>query len=312
MQRRGVLGMALIRKTAMTSVKNWLAAVAVALMAMVGSVHAAETVTYYYTSPQGTVLATADAAGNVLSMADYRPYGVQVLGTPEAGPGYTGHVNDPESGLVYMQARYYESSSGRFLSIDPAGYVIGDAFSSNRYAYAKNNPIKNIDPDGRTVTCGASSCVIDSHSLLELVVDYATVGAIYTERLVHNAVNPSPAGPMLQDQADEGSREAPIISDRPIGSDGKQGSTGGVGTGKRFKPESDAVKEGKEGIPCVYCGVATTNTRGKPNSRERDHIDPKSRGGNNTPENERDSCRTCNRQKGSRNPDEWQPQPAAD
>lgn len=38
---------------------------------------------------------------------------------------------------------------------------------------------------------------------------------------------------------------------------------------------------------------------------ERDHIDPGSRGGNNTSENERDSCRTCNREKGARNPDEW-------
>ncbi|KOR42812.1 hypothetical protein ADT25_13695 [Xanthomonas oryzae] len=65
-------------------------------------------------------------------------------------------------------------------------------------------------------------------------------------------------------------------------------------------------KAGKEGIPCAYCGTPTTNKPGQPNSRERDHIDPKSRGGNNSQENERDSCRTCNREKGSRNPDEWE------
>lgn len=110
---------------------------------------AAETVTYYYTSPQGTVLATADAVGAVLSTADYRPYGAQALGSPAPGPGYTGHVNDPDSGLVYMQQRYYDPSVGRFLSVDPVEPEQADVFSFNRFVYAKSNPIANVDPDGR-------------------------------------------------------------------------------------------------------------------------------------------------------------------
>lgn len=126
----------------MTSVKKWHGAAAVGLLAMIGSVHAAETVTYYYTSPQGTVLATADAAGNVLSTADYRPYGSQVLGTPEVGPGYTGHVNDPDSALIYMQARYYDPEMARFLSADPIPNM------GSRYAYADNNPTAYTDPSG--------------------------------------------------------------------------------------------------------------------------------------------------------------------
>ncbi|TCV93167.1 RHS repeat-associated protein [Luteibacter rhizovicinus] len=81
--------------------------------ALVGqSAFAAETVTYYYTSPQGTVLATTNAAGSAVSTSDYRPYGSQALGVSEAGPGYTGHVNDPDSGLTYMQARYYDPVTG--------------------------------------------------------------------------------------------------------------------------------------------------------------------------------------------------------
>lgn len=139
----------------MTSLKNWLGAVAVALLAMVGSVHAAETVTYYYTSPQGTVLATADAAGNVLSTADYRPYGMQVLGTPEAGLGYTGHVSDPDSGLTYMQARYYDPLFGRFLSVDTKTGDAGDTFTFGRYSYAGLNPVTNTDPDGRQTVPGS-------------------------------------------------------------------------------------------------------------------------------------------------------------
>jgi len=119
------------------------------LCSLLVTAQAAETVTYYYTSPQGTVLATADSAGNVLSSADYRPYGSQALGTPEQGPGYTGHVNDVDSGLVYMQARYYDPAVGRFLSTDPGATSPGNVFAYNRFAYASNNPVLNTDPNGR-------------------------------------------------------------------------------------------------------------------------------------------------------------------
>ncbi|MEO7067919.1 MAG: RHS repeat-associated core domain-containing protein [Rhodanobacter sp.] len=108
---------------------------------------------YYYTDPQGTVLAKTDAQGNIVATYDYAPYGKQVLGTTQSGPtGYTGHVNDAESGLVYMQARYYDPVMARFVSVDPKTPAAGNTFNFNRYAYANNNPIVNIDPDGRTCT----------------------------------------------------------------------------------------------------------------------------------------------------------------
>lgn len=107
------------------------------------------TVHVYYTDPQGTVLAKTDAQGNIIARYDYTPYGDSVasLGNPPNGPGYTGHVNDPETGLVYMQQRYYQPD-GRFPSPDPVGPVPGNLFGFNRYAYANNNPIVNTDPTG--------------------------------------------------------------------------------------------------------------------------------------------------------------------
>jgi len=105
---------------------------------------------YYYTDAQGTVLAKTDAQGNILATHDYKPYGAQVLGTPPSGPtGYTGHVNDPDTGLVYMQARYYDPDLGRFLSVDPVGPTPNKVFGFNRYNYVNNNPVINVDPDGR-------------------------------------------------------------------------------------------------------------------------------------------------------------------
>jgi len=127
------------------------------LLSSICSASAAETVTYYYTNLQGTVLATADATGNIISTVDQRPYGSQALGTPTQGPGYTGHINDVDTGLVYMQQRYYDPSVGRFLSVDPLRAMLRAPSHTSRYGYANDNPYRFIDPDGRaTIAIGGS------------------------------------------------------------------------------------------------------------------------------------------------------------
>jgi RHS repeat-associated protein len=65
------------------------------------------------------------------------------------GPGYTGHVQDAATGLVYMQQRYYDAQIGRFLSVDPVAATVDDF---NRYAYVSNDPLNKTDPSG---TCEA-------------------------------------------------------------------------------------------------------------------------------------------------------------
>jgi len=121
-----------------------------ALAVLWSTVALAKTVHYYYTDPQGTVLAKTDASGHVLVRSDYRPYGspAQAQGTLPAGPGYTGHVNDPDTGLVYMQARYYDPGVGRFLTVDPVDPTAANEFNFNRFVYANGNPIINTDPSG--------------------------------------------------------------------------------------------------------------------------------------------------------------------
>ena len=135
------------------------------LMVLMATAAHAGSVTYVYTDPQGTPLAEADASGNITATYDYAPYGSQALGSPPNGPGYTGHVNDPDTGLVYMQARYYDPAVGRFLSTDPVGPSVGNPFNFNRFAYANNSPIDNMDPDGRFSSCGGSYCTYRGSSL---------------------------------------------------------------------------------------------------------------------------------------------------
>jgi RHS repeat-associated protein len=130
-----------------------------------GFAHAQQngTVTYVYTDPQGTPLAETDAQGNIIATYDYTPYGSIALGTPPSGPGYTGHVVDPETNLIYMQHRYYDPVTGHFLSVDPVMPTAGNTFNFNRYDYVNNNPIDHIDPDGRTCTLANKTytCQID-------------------------------------------------------------------------------------------------------------------------------------------------------
>jgi RHS repeat-associated protein len=91
------------------------------------------------------------------------------LGTPPSGPGYTGHVNDPETNLVYMQARYYDPATGHFLSVDPTAPSAGNVPTFSRYAYASNNPVGNIDPNGKQSLPLASELGTDDPVLIHQV-----------------------------------------------------------------------------------------------------------------------------------------------
>ncbi|GGC87695.1 hypothetical protein GCM10011396_38650 [Undibacterium terreum] len=76
-----------------------------------------------------------------------------VDGTTTPDIGFTGHVNDVDTGLTYMQQRYYDPIAGRFLSEDPALADANTGGGFSRYLYALNNPYRYIDPDGRESKC---------------------------------------------------------------------------------------------------------------------------------------------------------------
>ena len=87
-------------------------------MASFGSARA-QTVEYIHTDALGSPVAVTDANRAVIERSEYEPYG-QLLNRPNRdGPGFTGHVSDAQTGLGYIQERYYDASIGRFLSVDP-------------------------------------------------------------------------------------------------------------------------------------------------------------------------------------------------
>ncbi len=118
-----------------------------------------------------------DANGVRKSGTRYEPYGT-VYGSsaaPAQGPGYTGHVRDVDTGLSYMQQRYYDPLAGRFLSVDP---IEANAASFNRYWYANNNPYGNIDPDGRSPVAVAAACAASTACEVAVAAGAAAVAKV--------------------------------------------------------------------------------------------------------------------------------------
>ncbi|MCO8124106.1 RHS repeat-associated core domain-containing protein, partial [Stieleria sp. TO1_6] len=58
---------------------------------------------------------------------------------------WAGHHLDDDTGLLEAKARWYDPSSGRFISQDPIGFAAGDA---NLYRYVGNGPTDAVDPNG--------------------------------------------------------------------------------------------------------------------------------------------------------------------
>ena len=105
---------------------------------------------YYLADHLGSARTLIDEAGAVTAAYDYWPYG-KVLASSGTGSTrfrFTGHERDAESGLDYMLERSYDFNIGRFLRPDP----MQDEYPGiSPYAYAANNPLKYVDPDGRIV-----------------------------------------------------------------------------------------------------------------------------------------------------------------
>lgn len=119
-----------------------------------GSASIGSTVRYQHTDMLGSVVAESDSSGTITSRSHYEPFGKR-MGGDKAGIGYTGHLQDEDLGLTYMQARYYDPLIGRFYADDPVdatGHLDrgNPIHGFNRYVYANNNPYKYVDPDGES------------------------------------------------------------------------------------------------------------------------------------------------------------------
>lgn len=98
---------------------------------------------YYIQDGNSNVVALTDGSGNTTATYRYDPFGQLVASTGSVTNPFTfaGREYDARSGLYYDRARYYDPSTGRFISPDPLGAL-------NPYPYAASSPVDNTDPSG--------------------------------------------------------------------------------------------------------------------------------------------------------------------
>jgi len=109
---------------------------------------------HYLYNAHGDVVMLLDAAtGTVAGTYRYDAFGNVILetGTPENSITYAGYQYDEETGLYYLNARYYDSATARFLTEDTYRGSYQDPLSLNRYTYCHNNPIAYTDPSGHFI-----------------------------------------------------------------------------------------------------------------------------------------------------------------
>ncbi len=147
----------------------------------------------------GSTRMEANRSGSLASIRrhDYLPFGEELVastGAQRSGVGYeppqssvrqrfAGDERDNETGLDFMQARYYASTQGRFTSVDPFDPILGKQGAAdleaaekelrsylrqpqhwNRYVYALNNPLKYVDPDGMDPITVNLNIIYDANS----------------------------------------------------------------------------------------------------------------------------------------------------
>lgn len=124
---------------------------------------------FEFTDWLGTKRAQATAAGVLEEQCQSLPFGDGLncsgSGVDATEHHFMGKERDAESGNDFFGARYYNSTTGRFLSPDwslkaePAPYAKLDLPQTlNLYAFVGNNPLTHTDVDGH-VTSDPVSCV---------------------------------------------------------------------------------------------------------------------------------------------------------
>ena len=105
---------------------------------------------FYGYDGHGSVRQLTNAAGAVTDTYDYDAFGNLINSTGSTPNNYlfAGEQYDPALSLYYDRARYLNTSTGRFWSMDTQEPTPLDPTSLHRYLYVSSNPVDYIDPTG--------------------------------------------------------------------------------------------------------------------------------------------------------------------
>ena len=127
---------------------------------------------YYVTNLQGDVIGIKNSAGTQVTTYTYDAWGK--VYSSSSSPivmynplTYRGYVYDRETGLYYLQSRYYNPEWGRFINTDDIAFLgaSGTLLSNNLFAYCENNSVNKSDFSGYLSTAAVASSFALSYGL---------------------------------------------------------------------------------------------------------------------------------------------------
>ena len=143
---------------------------------------------FYEKNLHGDVVAVYNAAGTKLISYAYNAWGEFVTTYHNGGDNttavnnpylYRGYYYDSDLGLYYLQSRYYDPTTSRFINADDCLGANQDILSYNLYAYCSNNPIKYVDPSGHSMILIALAVGVVAGFVGTSIADVADDGNIF-------------------------------------------------------------------------------------------------------------------------------------
>jgi RHS repeat-associated protein len=105
---------------------------------------------------------------NATETADYFPFGQEKPGaTAQDRQKFGTYLRDAETGLDYADQRYFQNTTGRFMTADPsrASASLADPGSWNRYPYVGGDPVNRFDPNGLYYLAAVGGYVVTSDTV---------------------------------------------------------------------------------------------------------------------------------------------------
>ena len=155
---------------------------------------------YYVLNAQGDVVGLLNSSGELVVEYKYDPWGnllETIIGVDETDSKYAaynnmglrnplryrGYIYDRDTGLYYLQSRYYDPEIGRFINADT--YTTTDAdglLSTNMFAYCENNPVMGSDPTGEWVHLAIGAAIGAAINVATSYVAHSIAGESYSIR----------------------------------------------------------------------------------------------------------------------------------
>jgi len=155
---------------------------------------------FYITNMQGDIIELVDISGNTVVKYKYDSWGNIVyqydsgLGIDDINPfRYRGYYFDIETGLYYLQSRYYNPEVGRFISADGLVGSLGNISSHNMYTYCANNPVMYLDPSGESfigilATIGLGALIGGISGFIAAAINGDDLGAGFLSGAISGAI----------------------------------------------------------------------------------------------------------------------------